>query len=204
MHAVARLALNPRHHEHPDLVGEDGARGREELPARRRQRSRRHADGRNHHAIGRRGSRTGDDAGDDGIDHRLAGPHAATAHDDLRDSSAKSGCRASFARRGQALRSHPTGSRDDEPRSLRRPIVDQERRRSAVERLRRSPRVRCRRGGSSPSPIALLADIGRRTRRMSDPDAPDPANLWRVHWFNDADRERPRRRARARRAAARS
>ena len=20
-----------------------------------------------------------------------------------------------------------------------------------------------------------------------DPDAPDPANLWRVHWFNDAE-----------------
>ena len=35
MHAVARLTLHPHHHEHPDVVGEDGARGREDLPARR-------------------------------------------------------------------------------------------------------------------------------------------------------------------------
>ena len=33
MHAVARLALHPLHHEHPDVVGEDGAGGRRGLPA---------------------------------------------------------------------------------------------------------------------------------------------------------------------------
>ena len=35
MHAVARLALDPAHHQHPDLVGEDGPRRRRALPATR-------------------------------------------------------------------------------------------------------------------------------------------------------------------------
>ncbi|HEX7428201.1 MAG TPA: hypothetical protein VF328_14985, partial [Mycobacterium sp.] len=35
-------------------------------------------------------------------------------------------------------------------------------------------------GGSGGGPN--LSAIG--------PDAPDPANLWRVHWFNDANRTR--------------
>ena len=43
MHAVARLALHPADHQHPDLVGQDGPGGRRDLPERRRQRSRRHA-----------------------------------------------------------------------------------------------------------------------------------------------------------------
>ena len=43
MHAVARLALHPLHHQHPDLVGQDGPRRRRGLPRRRRQRPRRHA-----------------------------------------------------------------------------------------------------------------------------------------------------------------
>jgi cysteine synthase len=34
-----------------------------------------------------------------------------------------------------------------------------------------------------------------------DPDAPDPRNLFRVHWYNGADRRPGRRRPRTRRAA---
>ena len=45
--------------------------------------------------------------------------------------------------------------------------------------------ARCQPGASSPSPGDRTA---RRSLSAIDPDAPDPANLWRVHWFNDASR----------------
>ena len=84
MHAVARLALNPHVDQHPDLVGEDGARGRQGLPARRRQRSRRHADEREHHPRRRRGARRGAAARRDGGADPLDRPQARAAHDAVR------------------------------------------------------------------------------------------------------------------------
>jgi len=69
------------------------------------------------------------------------------------------------------------------------PIVeDPARRRSAVERLRRV-------AGTLPT-WAQLADPDRidghggTALPSVDPDAADPANLWRVHWFNDASRRK--------------
>jgi cysteine synthase len=65
-------------------------------------------------------------------------------------------------------------------------IVDETRRRSAVERVRQI-------GGTLPT-WSQLADPFSEKRFSTpnlasvDPDTPDPANLWRVHWFNDADR----------------
>ena len=44
MHAVARLGLASADHEHSDVLGENGARGRGDVPERRRQRPWRHAD----------------------------------------------------------------------------------------------------------------------------------------------------------------
>ena len=48
MHAVARLMLNRAHQEHPGLLGQGGPEALPALPKRRRQRSRRHADQREH------------------------------------------------------------------------------------------------------------------------------------------------------------
>jgi cysteine synthase A len=65
-------------------------------------------------------------------------------------------------------------------------IVDHARRRSAIERVRRIQ-------GTLPT-WQELAHPDRFDRDTDqglapiDPDAPDPANLWRVHWFNDASR----------------
>ena len=66
-------------------------------------------------------------------------------------------------------------------------IVNEARRRAAVDHLRR-------RGVTLPT-WTELADPG--VSRLDAPelgqvdaDAADPANLWRVHWFNDAARTR--------------
>ena len=66
MHAVARLVLAPGHHQHPDLLGQDGERGCGLLPRSRRQRSRRHPDEREHHPCRRCGARPGDAAREHG------------------------------------------------------------------------------------------------------------------------------------------
>ena len=62
-------------------------------------------------------------------------------------------------------------------------IVDQVRRRSAVERLRQVK-------GTLPTWSELAEPEGIGPARLADvdPNVPDPANLWRVHWFNAADR----------------
>lgn len=66
-------------------------------------------------------------------------------------------------------------------------VVDGTRRRAAVDRLRQ---VR----GTLPT-WSELADPGEiEPEKLPDlarvdPDAPDAANLWRVHWFNSADRK---------------
>jgi cysteine synthase A len=66
-------------------------------------------------------------------------------------------------------------------------IVDRKSRRAAVERVKQIH-------GRLPtwSELAEPAKIERRNAPELagvDPDAPDAANLWRVHWFNDADRK---------------
>jgi cysteine synthase len=66
-------------------------------------------------------------------------------------------------------------------------IIDGGRRRAAVECLRR---VR----GRLPTWTELSDPEQIEARDMPDltgvdPDAPDAGNLWRVHWFNDADRK---------------
>lgn len=66
-------------------------------------------------------------------------------------------------------------------------VVDAGRRLAAVDRLRA---IGC------PLPtLSQLADPGAGAARWRDlaavdPDIPDAANLWRVHWFNDAARTR--------------
>src|SRR6185312_12996821 len=68
--------------------------------------------------------------------------------------------------------------------SLEPKIVDHARRRAAIERLRQV-------GGRLPT-WSELADPGKNAPRaltQVDPDATDAGNLWRVHWFNGADRK---------------
>ena len=59
MHAVARLALDPAHPQHPGFLGEDGPRWRGAVPRCRLQRPGRRADERVDHARGRRHARPG-------------------------------------------------------------------------------------------------------------------------------------------------
>jgi len=64
-------------------------------------------------------------------------------------------------------------------------IADGARRRAAIKRLRQV-------GGRLPT-WSELANPGSNsgmspTQAGVDPDAPDAANLWRVHWFNGSDR----------------
>jgi cysteine synthase len=65
-------------------------------------------------------------------------------------------------------------------------VVDQSRRRAAIKRLQQV-------NGTLPT-WSELAEPGNASDiphlSAIEPDAPDPANLWRVHWFNDADRSR--------------
>ena len=63
-------------------------------------------------------------------------------------------------------------------------VVDRARRRAAVERLRKV-------GGRLPtwSELADPAKASPPDLARIDPDAPEAANLWRVHWFNSADRK---------------
>ena len=70
--------------KYPDIVGEDGARGHRRLSDRRRQRSGRHLDEREHHARRRRGSRRGNASRSDGGNDHLAGQTAAPAYHALR------------------------------------------------------------------------------------------------------------------------
>ena len=95
---------------------------------------------------------------------------------------------APLPRRGQALRVPSTWWPRHEPprhadgRGSEAPAIG---RRTPAS----TPRSCCRRGGSSRNPTRCSA-AWCRIRRTWTPDAPDPANLWRVHWFNGADRKR--------------
>ena len=72
MHAVARLALNPLIPNIQTSWVKMGPDGVALCLHGRRQRPRRHADGRDHHPRRRRDSRPGDDPGGDGGDHPRA------------------------------------------------------------------------------------------------------------------------------------
>jgi cysteine synthase len=70
---------------------------------------------------------------------------------------------------------------------IRPEIIDHKIRRAAIDRLRRV-QGRLPRWSElaepeeiDPENVSALPNI--------DPDAPDPANLWRVHWFNGPDRK---------------
>ena len=63
-------------------------------------------------------------------------------------------------------------------------IVDAGRRRAAIARLRQAKvTLPTWRELAHPADIAGAASPDLAP---VDPDAPDAANLWRVHWFNDA------------------
>jgi len=68
-----------------------------------------------------------------------------------------------------------------------REIADSEVYASAVERLR-AARVRLPTFAQLMDPSKLPADAEAILGGV-DPDAPDPANLFRVHWYNDASRK---------------
>lgn len=65
-------------------------------------------------------------------------------------------------------------------------VVDRARRNSAVECVRRL-QIALPTWSELAQPESIPRAVSERLSRV-DPDAPDPANLWRVHWFNDADR----------------
>src|SRR5688572_4425206 len=65
-------------------------------------------------------------------------------------------------------------------------IVDATRRRAAVDRLRQLG-ITLPLWSHLAEPHLLSPDVDRRVSAV-DPDAADAANLWRVHWFNDATR----------------
>jgi len=66
-------------------------------------------------------------------------------------------------------------------------IVDAARRRAAVGRVRQVG-VRLPTWSELADPVGIAGDRVPALAQV-DPDAPDGANLWRVHWFNSADRK---------------
>ena len=66
-------------------------------------------------------------------------------------------------------------------------IVDKSRRRAAIEHLR-NIRVRIPTWSELADPTKIPASEATALKQVG-PDAPDAANLWRVHWFNGADRK---------------
>ncbi len=65
-------------------------------------------------------------------------------------------------------------------------ITDRPRRQAAVKRLR-DAKVKLPTFRELADP-RLIPEAVAAAARPVDPDAPDPRNLWRVHWFNDASR----------------
>jgi cysteine synthase A len=66
-------------------------------------------------------------------------------------------------------------------------IVDQKRRRAAIESLKRA-QVRLPTFSELADPTEIEASHLPSLSEI-EPDAPSAANLWRVHWFNGADRK---------------
>ena len=67
-------------------------------------------------------------------------------------------------------------------------VVDRRRRDSAIERLRHA-KVILPTWRQLADPDAIMGGIPAQPATV-DPDTPDSANLWRVHWFNGPDRRR--------------
>src|SRR5262249_30440271 len=67
-------------------------------------------------------------------------------------------------------------------------VVDRKRRRAAIESLRRA-QVTLPTWSELADPSLIPAQCESGLKSV-DPDQPDEKNLWRVHWFNDADRRR--------------
>src|SRR5436305_2018468 len=67
-------------------------------------------------------------------------------------------------------------------------IVDAARRQAAVAHLR-AARVSLPTWKQLADPTRISPEIDKHLHTI-DPDAPQRENLWRVHWFNDADRKR--------------
>lgn len=65
-------------------------------------------------------------------------------------------------------------------------ISDRKRRQSAVEHLR-AAKIALPTWRQLAEPTLMPVGTARRMTSVQ-PDAPDPLNLWRVHWFNDANR----------------
>ena len=81
----------------------------------------------------------------------------------------------------------PRSGREMSQLSLMRPeVVDGKRRRVAVESLR-AARVTLPRWSELADPARISSAVISDLKSVG-PDAPDERNLWRVHWFNDADR----------------
>jgi cysteine synthase len=72
------------------------------------------------------------------------------------------------------------------PILMRPEVVDGNRRRAAVESLRAS-QVALPTWSELADPAVIPAAIGNSLKSVG-PDEPNGKNLWRVHWFNDADR----------------
>lgn len=68
-------------------------------------------------------------------------------------------------------------------------IVDAGRRRAAVERMRSIDAI-LPTWSELADPDSIVGELVPDFRGV-DPDAPHAHNLWRVHWFNDADRRNP-------------
>ena len=71
-----------------------------------------------------------------------------------------------------------------------REIVNTEAYASAVESLR-AAEIRLPTFAQLMDPSILPPDAGEILSRV-DPDAPGPTNRFRVHWYNDATRKKPR------------
>ena len=66
-------------------------------------------------------------------------------------------------------------------------ILDGERRRAAVECLR-AAQVKLPTWSELADPTRIPDGVGTKLKSVG-PDEPDAKNLWRVHWFNAADRK---------------
>ena len=85
---------------------------------------------------------------------------------------------------------------------LERDVVDPTVYERTVGRFPEARHRRCRPSPSSPT-RRVIPDAIRERLAAVDPDAADPANLFRVHWYNGRDRRTRVPRPGARRPAAR-
>jgi cysteine synthase len=95
---------------------------------------------------------------------------------DARDGGSPGGCNRSGSRIGKMT----------SPFLIQPDVVDGERRRAAIEALR-AAQVTLPTWSELADPALIPATVGSSLKSVG-PDEPNGQNLWRVHWFNDADR----------------